>query len=88
MDPVPSQTTWQKYTQILSSPRFHQIVASFLVQAAAHYGWIDPWLANAITVTFLGSVTVGTVDKLSQAVAQAPAPMITLKPEQTNNVQQ
>lgn len=72
MESAPKQTVWQKYWVILSSPRFHQILIAFIVQALSHYGKIDAWMANALTVMLAGSVTVNTVDRFSQVPPPAP----------------
>lgn len=58
-------TTWETYKAILMSARFQQMMAAFLIMVSAHYGWIDAWLAEALTALLAGSVTINTVDRFS-----------------------
>jgi len=67
MEVAPTQTVWQKYWALLSSPRFHQLVAIGVLQAVRHYGWLDDFMANLLTGLLAGSVGINTVDRFSQS---------------------
>ena len=71
-----TKTVIEKYIEILSSPRLHQIVLAFIVMTLAHYGVIDAWMADAISTVLGLSVTVNTVDRFNKVAAPTVAPVI------------
>lgn len=65
---------FSKYKAILLSPRFHQGLLIFLLQALQHYGIIDSFIANGISGLFGMSIIVGTVDRANTTVVQSQQP--------------
>jgi hypothetical protein len=59
----------KRYLEIIRSPRFHQAFAVFLVQIAQHYGFIDSFVANAISVLLGVSITIATVDRTADSIS-------------------
>jgi hypothetical protein len=62
-------TTVGRYLEILNSTRFQQALAVFLLQTLNHYGILDNYLANSISMLLGLSITLRTVDRSADSLA-------------------
>ncbi len=64
---MPTKTTWQKYQEILSSPRFHQVLFVAFLQVLRYYNILDDFAANLLSGILAASIGIGTADKVGSS---------------------
>lgn len=63
---TPFQEMKDKYAKLLSSTRFHQVLAVFAMQVIAHYYLTDDYVLDALSVFFASVATIGTADSIAE----------------------
>ncbi len=59
----------ERWKQIVSSPRFQQLLLALVLQILGHYNVLDAFVLDAVSVFFVGVAAIGSADKFAEKLA-------------------